>query len=154
MSKSLTDEQRQILEQLDASRRSFVQKLMAGGIAAASLPAMSTIALADDDDGPNHAKGKGKGKGGQGGKGKGKGGGKGKGQGGRPDAAILAAQLIQVFDRDRDGALNLRELALALEALGQRNRGEGFFGKGKGGGFQGKGKGKGGGFQGKGKGNR
>jgi hypothetical protein len=158
MSENLTPEQKEVLEQLDPSRRSFVQKLMAGGVAATSLPLMSSFALADDDDdgGPNHAKGKGKGGGGGkgkgkggGGKGKGKGGGggKGKGGGGRPDPAILAARLIQLHDKDGDRALNVRELAAALESLGQRQRGDGFFGKGKGkgngGGFQGKGKGKG-----------
>ena len=116
------------LQQVDAKRRGFLTKLLAGGAVAAAIPAMSSVALAED----NNAKGKGKG------------GGKGKGD--KPDAAKLAAMLIKKHDKDGDGALNQRELTAALKAMRERraNKGDG----------KGKGKGKGKGGQGKGKGDR
>lgn len=139
------------LQQVDESRRGFLGKLLAGGAAAAAIPAMSSVVLAQGPDGQGRGKGGGgKGKGG-GGKGKGVGG---KGKGGPPEPAQLAAMLIKHHDKDGDGALNLEELTAALQAMRARMQS----GKGKGGpggqgpGGQGKGKGGQGGFGGKGKG--
>jgi len=126
------------LQQVDENRRGFLGKLLAGGAAAAAIPAMSSVVLAQDGIG------QGKGKGGGG---KGKGGG-GKGKGGRPEPAQLAAMLIKQHDTDGDGALNQQELTAALQAMRARMAGGGK-GKGGQGGFGGKGKG---GFGGKGRG--
>ncbi len=109
------------LRQADESRRGFLGKLLTGGAAAAAIPAMSSLALAQ----------------GGAGKGRGKGGGQ-KGKGGRPDPAQLAAMLIKQHDRDGDGALNLRELTAALQAMRERRSG-GRKGKGGQGGAGGKG---------------
>lgn len=138
------------LELVDARRRGFLTKLLAGGAAAAALPAMSTVALGAE---PGQGGGKGKGGKGKGGAGKG---GAGKG-GGTRDPQAMAARMIQEHDRDGDGALNARELANALTAMAERRAGgqgaggQGPGGAGKGKGAGGAGKGKGGGA-GKGKG--
>jgi len=129
------------LQSVDESRRGFLGKLLAGGAAAAAIPAMSSVALAQPPAGEGQGKGGGKGKGGGG---KGKGGG-GKGKGGRPEPAQLAKMLIDQHDKDEDGALNLEELTAALQALRARMQaGRGKGGQGKGG-QGGKGKGAGGG---------
>ena len=144
MTKQLAKSVDLALQEVDESRRGFLGKLLAGGAAAAAIPAMSSVVLAQ---GPG---GQGKGKGGGG---KGKGGG-GKGKGGPPEPAQLAAMLIKQHDKDGDGALNLKELTAALQAMRARMQA----GKGKGGpggqgpGGQGRGKGGQGGFGGKGKG--
>lgn len=131
------------LQQVDESRRGFLGKLLAGGAAAAAIPAMSSVVLAQ---GPG---GQGKGKGGGG---KGQVGG-GKGKGGRPEPAQMAATMIQQHDKDGDDALNLQELTAALQAMRDRMQaGKGKGGPGGQGGFGGKGKGGQGGFGGKGKG--
>lgn len=132
------------LELVDARRRGFLTKLLAGGAAAAALPVMSTVALGAE---PGQGGGKGKGGKGKGGAGKG---GAGKGDGAR-DPQAMATRMIQEHDKDGDGALNARELANALTAMAERRAGgQGAGGQGPGG--AGKGKGKGAGGAGKGKG--
>lgn len=155
----MSDEKNVALQQVNSRRRGFLTKLLAGGAALAALPAMSTMALGDEDA-PEGGKGKGgKGKGGSGGKGKGDGGGQGKGTGGRMDPKKMAAEMLAKYDKDGDKALNEQELVAALTALAaQRGSGRGgqggAGGSGKGG-SQGKGKGGGGGKgKGKGKGNQ
>ncbi len=118
------------LEQVDARRRGFLAKLLVGGAAAVALPAMSSMALAAEPQEEEEGRGKGKGKGG-----------KGKGQGRGGDPAQMAARMIEMFDKDGDDALNVKELTEALTAMMER-RGAGK-GKGKGGEGRGKGKGKG-----------
>tara|TARA_B100001939_G_scaffold146845_1_gene127266 strand:- start:197 stop:706 length:510 start_codon:yes stop_codon:yes gene_type:complete len=139
------------LDQIDPQRRGFLSRLLAGGAVLTALPAMSTVALGDEDgQGKGGFGGKGKGKGGQGGQqGKGGFGGKGGGPGGQMDPKRLAAMFIQRYDKDGDKALNAQELEAALTGMMQRMRGgrggqggpgRGGFGQGKGG-FGGKGKG-------------
>lgn len=143
------------LQHVDENRRGFLSKLLAGGAAAATIPAMSSVVLAQGGAGTGKGKGGGKG---QGGGGKGKGGfggqgGGGKGKGGPPEPAQVAAMMIQQHDTNGDGALNQQELTAALQALRERMRSRS---KGKGGqsGFGGKGSSSSqGGFGGKGKGN-
>ena len=146
----MTDLTSEALQNVDARRRGFLGKLLAGGATLTALPAISTVALGDEKQGAGKGKG-GKGKGGIGGQGKG-----GPGQGG-PDPQRMAAQMIARFDEDGDKALNEQELAAALTEManrrnnlqgGQGKGAQGAKGKGNGGG---QGKGKGGG-QGKGKG--
>lgn len=141
----MNNESNAALEQVAPSRRDLLAKLLAGGAAMAALPAMSSVALADEA-----GNGQGKGKGGKGkgadGQGKGKGG-QGKGAGGGRNPQQMAAQMISKFDKDGDKALNEQELVAALTAMAQqraeRAGGQGKGGQGKGG--QGKGKGAAGG---------
>lgn len=144
------------LEHVDERRRGFLGKLLTGGAAAAALPAMSTVAVAQlGAKGSAGGKGKGgkgkgdqagKGKGGQAGKGKG---GQGKGKGGQMDPKQMAQQWLSRFDKDGDKALNERELVAAFtEMAKRRGAGGGQTGPGQGKGKgqqpgQGKGKGKG-----------
>ncbi len=128
------------LETVDEKRRGFLTRLLTTGAAAAALPTMSTIALgAEPQEGPGRGQAGGAGKGGDAGKGKGGF----EGKGGMMDPEIMAARMIEQFDKDGDKALNKKELAAALKMMMER-RGGGMAGKG---GFQGKG-----GAQGKGKG--
>ena len=121
------------IQNVDSRRRGFISKLLAGGVAVAAIPAMSSISLGQDDD-RRGGKGKGKGKGQQG--------------KGRPSPEDLADRLLEEFDKDEDGKLNKQELVAALKGLMSRMAG----GRGKGkGDFQGRGKG---GNRGKGKGGR
>ncbi len=118
------DPRDQVLQHVDERRRGFLRKLLVGGAAVVAAPAMSSFVLAQDA--PAVA-GKGK-------------------AGPTPDPAALATRMIQEFDKDGDGKLNLAELTAAITASHQRA------GKGKGGGAAG---GKGGGAGGgKGKGGR
>ena len=153
----MTDETKSddALKLVDVRRRSLLTKLLAGGAAAAALPAMSSVALAAD--GPQGAGNGGKGGKGKGGAGKG---GQGKGGAGNRNPDEIAARWIEEFDGDGDGALNVRELTAALEAMAERRAAgpgaggseiPGGPGKGKGGaGKGGPGAGKGGPGRGKG----
>jgi hypothetical protein len=125
------DPRDQVLQHVDERRRGFLRKLLVGGAAVVAAPAMSSFVLAQDA--PVVA---GKGKGGP-----------------TADPASLATQMIQEFDKDGDGKLNLAELTAAITASHQRagkGKGDGAKGggvaggQGKGGGAAG-GKGKGGG---------
>ena len=105
-------------------RRSFLAKLLGGGIAAGIIPATAAVALGDPQAAQKPA-GKGKRGGRKGGGGKG------------PNPAELAAKLIREFDQDGDNALNAAELAKAIEALrkmrgGRGKRGAGGAGHGNG----------------------
>lgn len=117
------EESNSTLEQVDARRRGFLEQLLTGGVVVA-LPAMSTVALGQNQQ----FRGKGKG-------------GKGKGSG-RPDPKRLAGMLIKLHDKDGDKALNQKELEAALTAMFSRRGGQGK-GQGQGGSGKGKGKGKG-----------
>lgn len=156
----MTEETFAALEHVDARRRRFLGKLLAGGATLAALPAMSTVALGDDEDDGDEstpaAKGKsgqgkgGQGKGGQGKGGQGKGGQGGKGGGSRMDPKKMAAEMLKKYDKDGDKALNEKELVAALTAMmKERQQGQGGGGQGRG---KGGGQGNGGGGQGKGKG--
>jgi hypothetical protein len=135
------DPRDQVLQHVDERRRGFLRKLLVGGAAVVAAPAMSSFVLAQDA--PAVA---GKGKGGP-----------------TPDPAALAKRMIQEFDKNGDGMLDLEELTAAIRASHQRagkGKGDGAKGDGVAGG-QGKGggaadgKGKGGGAAGgKGKGGR
>ena len=135
------------LEHIDSRRRSFLAKMIAGGVA---LPAMTTLALGQEEDGDDAAPA-GKGKGGGKGKGNREGRGKGKGRGdagGGADHAKTAKDLIAKFDKDGDNALNAEELTAAVKSLegggaGGMADGGSDAGKGKGKGDRGAGKGKG-----------
>ncbi|MCM2374646.1 EF-hand domain-containing protein [Aporhodopirellula aestuarii] len=164
------------LQLVDSRRRGFLSKMLVGGAALVSLPAMSTVVLGDDEDtgaaSGKGGKGKGGGRGergegargeggrGQGGRGEG-GRGEGKGTGGgRMDPKALAAEMMANFDKDGDNKLSEAELVAALTAFAQQRaagRG-GADGEARGrGGAAGEGKGKGGnagGGKGKGKGNQ
>lgn len=106
-------------------RRRFLGKLLAGGIAAGIVPATAAVALGDPQAAQKPA-------------GKGKRGARNGGGGGKaPSPAELAARLIREFDKDGDKALNVAELAKAIDALpkmrgGRGNRGAGGAGRGKG----------------------
>lgn len=127
----MNDETIAALQQVDSRRRGFLSKLLVGGAALVALPAMSTVALGQDET--DGAAGKGGGKGEAGGKGKGQ-------AGGRMDPKQMATEMLAKFDKDGDKKLNLEELVAALTAQAQqRGAGQGD-GKGKGG-AQGEGKG-------------
>lgn len=85
------DPRDQVLQHVDERRRGFLRKLLVGGAAVVAAPAMSSFVLAQDA--PVVA---GKGKGGP-----------------TADPASLATQMIQEFDKDGDGKLNLAELTAA-----------------------------------------
>lgn len=127
------------LEQVDERRRGFLAKLLFGtAAAAATVPMMTSIALADDelDDEMEGVRGKGKGGKGKGGEGKG---GEGRGGAGQMrDPASMAEMWMKNHDKDRDGKLDMAELTDAFKAMQAQRQAGG--GKGKGG----KGKGKGG----------
>lgn len=148
----MSDETTVAIQQVDARRRGFLTKLLTGGAALAALPAMSTMALGDEQA----AGGKGKGGGGKGKGGEAGGQGKGRGGGRQMDPKKMAAEMLAKYDKDGDKALNEAELVAALTAMvkqrgGQQRGGQQGGGKGKGGGGTGgSGKGKGGGGRGKG----
>ena len=147
------------LEQLDGHRRSFLGRLLAGGAAIATVPAIAVIARGEEDV-VKVVPVKGKG-----GKGKAAGGGMG---GPVANAEALAARMIAEFDKDGDKALNQAELATAIKAMHERGqtlqgqggvagqgrgRGTGAGGRRRGGGTGGAaagGRGKGGGRRGRG----
>lgn len=112
-------------EHAEPNRRGFFAKLLVAGGATAAFPALASMSLAQGE----RDREKGKGKGGR-----------------RPNPSDIAKRLIEQFDKDGDGALNVAELTKALEALRSRGRGPG----GPGGPGKGKGKGKGGPGKGKG----
>jgi hypothetical protein len=87
------------LKQIDRDRRGFIGMLLTGGAAVVGLPAMSTIVLGDDQQSAGKCKGGG-----------------GKGKGGKRDLANRAEEMIKAFDKDGDGALNVKELTAALTA--------------------------------------
>ncbi len=91
------------LKQVDRDRRGFIGILLKGGAAVAALPAMSTIVLGDDQQSAGKCKG---------------GGGKGKGR--KRDPANMAEEMIKTFDKDGDGALNVKELTAALTAKAEQ----------------------------------
>lgn len=101
------------LEQLDGHRRSFLGKLLAGGVAIAAVPAIAAIARGEEDV-VKVVPVKGKG-----GKGKAAGGGMG---GPVANAEALAARMIAEFDKDDDEALNQKELAAAIKAMHERGQ--------------------------------
>ena len=101
------------LKQLDGHRRSFLGRLLAGGVAIAAVPAIAAIARGEGDV-VTVVPVKGKG-------GKGKAAGDGMG-GPVANAEALAARMIAEFDKDGDKALNQAELAAAMKAVHERGR--------------------------------
>lgn len=125
------------LKQLDGHRRSFLGKLLAGGVAIAAVPAIAAVARGEEDV-VTVVPVKGKG-----GKGKAAAGGMG---GPLANAEALAARMIAEFDKDGDKALSQAELAAAIKAVHERGRtsqGQGTAGRQSQGGVAGQGRGRG-----------
>ena len=124
------------LEQMDGHRRSFLGRLLAGGVTIASVPVTATIARGEEDVVtvvPVQRKG-GKGKAGSG------------MSGPVANAEALAARMIAEFDKDDDKAQHQAERAAAIKAVHERGRtsqGQGTAGGQSQGGVAGQGRGRG-----------
>lgn len=125
-----------------SERRGFLSKLLIGSTV---LPVMASAVIAAPQKDGKGQKGRGR-KGAQGTGGKpGERGPKGRERGQQRDPADMATRLLEQFDKDGDGKLNLQELTNALKSMQERRgslaTGDGTpAGKGPGPGGKGKGK--------------